>query len=156
MLTVSFFELIARGLPESLLFVYSVHLLTYTKINVKKYFISSILLDVIGFLIRRLPINYGIHTMLNIMVLVILTTYINKIYILKCIKAGILTAVIMFMCEGINMTIIQLLYNHDNIVRIFNDYILKTLYGLPSLIIFMVSILIIKFLIYRKRKKENV
>ncbi|MBP1888713.1 hypothetical protein J2Z53_000292 [Clostridium moniliforme] len=152
MLAVSFLELIVRGVPESFLFVYSVYILSNTKFNKKLYFLTSTILVVVTFFIRRLPISYGIHTILNIILLVILTTYIDKINILKSIKAGIITAIIMFICEGINMFFIQCLCG-NNIIRIFTNPTLKTIYGLPSLIIFFVVILIIKFLLYKKEEK---
>lgn len=151
MLQVSFFELVARGIPESFLFIYLVHLLTHTKINIKKYFISSMLLDVIGFLIRRLPINYGIHTILNIVVVVILVTAINKINILEAIKSTIITSIIVFVCEGINMFLIQILYG-NNIANILSNPVLKIIYGMPSLIIFIIVILTIRIIIYKKEE----
>lgn len=151
MLQVSFFELVARGIPESFLFIYLVHLLTHTKINIKKYFISSMLLDVIGFLIRRLPINYGIHTILNIVVVVILVTAINKINILEAIKSTIITSIIVFVCEGINMFLIQILYG-NNIANILSNPVLKIIYGMPSLIIFIIVILTIRITIYKKEE----
>lgn len=152
MLAASFLELIARGVPESFLFVYSVYMLSNSKFNKKLYFLTSTILVVVTFFIRRLPISYGIHTILNIILLVILTTYINKIYILESIKAGIITTIIMLICEGINMVFIQCIEG-KNIFQIFLNPIAKILYGLPSLIIFLVVILIIRFTLYKKEEK---
>lgn len=150
MLTVSFLELVTRGVPESFLFVYSVYIITNTKIDNKKYFLSSIMLALIGFFNRLLPISYGIHTILNIIVLVILSTYIIKINVLQSIKASLLICIIMFICEGVNMFLIQILYG-DNIVKVLTNPVLKTLYGIPSLIMTTIIILIIKFLLNKKR-----
>ena len=150
MLTVSFLELVTRGVPESFLFVYSVYIITNTKIDNKKYFLSSIMLALIGFFNRLLPISYGIHTILNIIVLVILSTCIIKINVLQSIKASLLICIIMFICEGVNMFLIQILYG-DNIVKVLTNPVLKTLYGIPSLIMTTIIILIIKFLLNKKR-----
>ncbi|MDQ0148235.1 hypothetical protein ACFO6R_03205 [Eubacterium multiforme] len=144
-------ELIARGVPESFLFVYAVCILTNTKIDKKRFFMSSILLALIGFFIRLFPISYGIHTILNIVVLVILSTYIVKINILESIKASIIICIIMFVCEGINMLLIQVLHGND-IAQILTNPALKTIYGIPSLIMTMILVLIIKFIMNKKEE----
>lgn len=141
----SFFELIIRGIPEGILFVFAVHIFSNTKIKFKNYVVSSILLTITIFLIRMLPISYGIHTILNIIMLVVITSVVLKISIIDSIRSGILTAILMFICEGINMGLIQLI-NGNEIEKIFSNPILKTVYGLPSLIIFTIIILLYKFI----------
>lgn len=141
----SFFELIIRGIPEGILFVFAVHIFSNTKIKFKNYVVSSIILTTTIFLIRMLPISYGIHTILNIIMLVVITSVVLKISIIDSIRSGILTAILMFICEGINMGLIQLI-NGNEIEKIFSNPILKTVYGLPSLIIFTIIILLYKFI----------
>ncbi len=150
MLHISFFELIVRTIPESFLFVFAIYVFANTKLDFKKYIISSIELAIGTFFIRKLPISYGIHTIINIILLVFICNFFNKINTLECIKGGIFTAIILFFSEAINLFLIQLKVG-DNVTSIFRDPVLKTIYGIPSLIIFLLVILLVNFLKNRKR-----
>lgn len=150
MLHISFFELIVRTIPESFLFVFAIYVFANTKLDFKRYIISSIELAIGTFFIRKLPISYGIHTIINIILLVFICNFFNKINTLECIKGGIFTAIILFFSEAINLFLIQLKVG-DNVTSIFRDPVLKTIYGIPSLIIFLLVILLVNFLKNRKR-----
>lgn len=153
MLHITFFELIVRAIPESFLFVFSVYVFANTKIDIKKYIISSITLAIGTFLIRKLPISYGIHTILNIILLVCICNFFNKINTLQCIKGGILTAILLFFSEGFNLFLIQCRVG-TNATFIFSNPVLKTIYGLPSLAVFLISVLLINFFVKRKKSKN--
>ncbi|WP_024613172.1 hypothetical protein [Clostridium sp. Ade.TY] len=152
MLHISFFELIVRAIPESFLFVFAIYVFANKKLDIKKYIISSLGLAISMFIVRNFPIGYGTHTILNIILLVCITNFFNKINTVECIKGGIITAILLFFSEGINLFLIQLKVG-ENVTSVFSDPVLKTIYGLPSLIIFLVIILLINFL--KKRKKIN-
>lgn len=151
MLQVSWFEFIVRGFPEALLFVFAVYTFTKTKVNLKKYSFSVILFWIIVYLIRFLPIQYGIHTLLSLIVLIIITNSINKIDVIKSIQAGIITFILGFVSEGLNAFFIQSVLEKDLSI-ISKDPILKTLYGLPSLVLF--GIFTILYFINLKKRKE--
>lgn len=153
MLHISFFELIVRTIPESFLFVFAIYVFANKKLDFKKYIISSIELAIGTFFIRKLPISYGIHTIINIILLVFICNFFNKINTLECIKGGIFTAIILFFSEAINLFLIQLKVG-DNVTSIFRDPVLKTIYGIPSLVIFLAIIILINFLKNRKKIKD--
>lgn len=154
-LHLSFLEFVVRCIPEAILFIFAVYTFSNTKIEFKKFIISSLILAVSTFLVRMLPISYGIHTILNIIVLVLITTVINKISVIGSIRSGILTAILMFICEGINMGLIQLTHGSE-MERIFTDSILKTIYGLPSLMIFAIILLTYKFIRFNRKGIQSV
>jgi hypothetical protein len=153
MLRLPLIEIILRLIPEALILIFAAHAFTKTTINKKRYFLSCILLGGITYLIRSLPIEYGIHSVLGFILFVTLLTSINKINIIKSIRAVFISVIIMFFSEGINVLIIQFVLN-KNIDTLFKDPLLKTLYGIPSLVIFLGIVLAYYFRIL-KRKKLN-
>lgn len=135
MLRVSGFEFIVRLIPEAFIFMFAAYTFSKTKLDKKRYLLSSILLGISVFFVRMLPINYGVHTILNIIMLTIISYCINKIDMIESIKASIVTAMFLFILEGINMLTLTFLFK-DKIERIIADVTLKTIFGLPSLICF--------------------
>lgn len=151
MLKLSFLEFFIRLIPEAFLVIFAVYAFSKTNINVKKYFISSVIFSIMIFIIRLLPIHYGVHTILGIIVLIALIVNINKIDIIKSIQAVIISIIVQFICEGVNVFIIQNIFKMD-INYVFNEPLLKILYGIPSLIIFA-CIIIIYYIKVSKRKE---
>ena len=84
------------------------------------------------FIIRKLPINYGVHTILNIFTLPIICTSINKISIVEATKSSIITTILLFVLEGVNVFFLSLIFK-DSLTQVMSNPTLKTIYGLPSL-----------------------
>ena len=155
MLKLTLLELFFRGLPEGFLIILAVYAFSKTAINKKKYIVASISLVIAVYLIRLLPIQYGVHTILNLIVVIVLTVNINKIDIIKSIQGGIMTIILEFICEGINMFIIQYIFKAD-IVYVLGEPSLKTLYGIPSLLIFAAIVSTYYFYLARRKKLREV
>lgn len=140
MLKLTAIEFILRTIPEAFVYILAAYLFSNTKINLRRYLAASILLAVVTFIIRMLPINYGVHTILVVITATIILPYINKIDVIQAIKSIIITIICLLIFEGINIQILYIIFK-DGLDSIFLNPILKTLYGLPSLICFYIVIL---------------
>jgi hypothetical protein len=155
MSNISWFEFIVRGIPEEFLFVLAAHVFSKTRINLKKYLLSGALFWLAVCLIKRLPVQYGINTILILIALIIIVSFISKIDIIKSIRAGIIVIIFAFVSEGINAAFIQFVLKKDlNIL--FKDPTLKTLYGLPSLIFFGIFIIVSYFVLSKRKELRHV
>ena len=155
MLKLTLLEFFFRGLPEELLLIFAIYAFSKTVINIKRYIASSILLVLLVYSIRFLPIQYGVHTILNLIVTIVLTVSINKIDIIKAIQASIITVIIEFICEGINVFIIGHIFKVD-VRYVLSEPSLKILYGIPSLLIFAAIVSIYYFVLFRKKDLKEV
>lgn len=151
MLKLGIMEIFARGIPEGFLFILAAFTFSKTKIQVKKFVSASIIYAILVYLIRLLPIQFGVNTVLTLMTLILVTVGYLKIDIIKSIQVGIITIIIEFICEGINVFMIQNIFK-SNMQYVFSRPDLKILYGIPSLLIF-VFILGIYYAILAKRKE---
>lgn len=150
MLKLSVFELFARLIPEVLVFIFAAYVFTKTKIEGKQFIISSVLLGICVFTIRMLPINYGVHTILNIIMLTIIACTVIKADIIEGIKSSLLTAIILFALEGINIMILRMLVG-ENLENIISNPVTKTLCTLPSLI----GLLVVVWIYYKQLKRRK-
>lgn len=134
------FEFFFRGIPESILFIVVAYTFAKMHVNLRKCLISGIILAILGFVTRYLPVHYGVHTILNLFAFIILTYNINKIDLIKAITAGVCSVLLQLICELINIVIIQFVFRQD-LNYILSVPKLKTLYGMPSLFIFGIIII---------------
>jgi hypothetical protein len=151
MLKLSVVEFIFRAIPEGFLVVFAMYSFSKTAIYLKRYIISSVLFATLVYIIRLLPIHYGVNTILSLIALIVIAVNINKIDMIKSIRVGIISTILEFICEGINVFIIQYVFKKD-VNYVFNDPNLKVLYGAPSLLIFGCIVLI--YYIRSLRRKE--
>lgn len=155
MLKITFLEFIIRGIPEGLIFFIAVHAFSKTKIQVRRYLFSSILYSVMVYLIRFLPIQNGVDSILNLIVLIIFAVIGNKIDIVKSIKAAIIIMLFEFILEGANLFAIQFVMKKD-MVLIFKDPVIKTIYFIPSLLIFGCIVFGYYIVLLKRKELKNI
>ncbi|ACD53995.1 hypothetical protein FDB55_12015 [Clostridium botulinum] len=147
MLRLTGFEFLFRTIPESFVLMFAIFTLSNTKFNLKKYIVSSLLFGLCEYGIRMLPINYGVHTILDIFVMIIIMFSINKSDVVLSIKASLITTIVLFILEGLNVLLLSIIFN-NRLESIMLNIKLKTMSGLVSLICFaMVTV----FYYLRKR-----
>ena len=155
MLKLSLIEVLLRGIPEGFLIIFAVYAFSKTVINIKRYIITSIISIISIYLIRLLPIQYGVHTILNTMLILLLAVSVNKIDIIKSIQASLMTLLLEFVCEGINMLIIKYIFKVD-ILYVLSEPSLKVIYSIPSLLIFAAIVCTYYFSLARRKKLREV
>jgi hypothetical protein len=144
----SFWELIIKGIPEGLLDVLGIYLLTKSKMILKNYLITSFIFIIIKFVLKNL-LNMGVSTMISLLILVLISVIYNHIEITKTIKAILIVALVLFLCDFLNVLILFLIYG--NKAGEFVGF-KKAISSIPSTIIFSVSL----FLYYFYSKKASI
>jgi len=158
----SLIELLIKGLPESFLFVLALYIFTRVKFDYKKYMLLSLMLTLIIYLTRWLPINLGTHTMLSLLFLILLFLIVNKVNlqnIIKSIISVVILAIILMISEVLNLLLFNAIFGQAESEKLFNSSsaLIKSVSMLPSTIIFALTLLVIYFLllIYDKSKKAK-
>lgn len=151
MLELSLLEFFFRTLPESFIYILASYIFSNNKINKTKFILSSILLSLCTFFIRLLPIHFGVHTILFLVAYILICVFMNKIDLIKAISSGLISVITLFVCEGINVVILNELLQID-IQTTFKEPLTKILYGTPSLFLFGLIINILYRIISKKRR----
>ncbi|WP_297421314.1 hypothetical protein [Clostridium sp.] len=140
MLRLTIFEYIVRAIPEAFIFIFAGYILSNNKINIARYIISSLLYATCVYIIRMLPINYGVNTILAIIIQTIILNNINKFDLIQAVKSSILTTICLFILEMLNVIVLNYAFG-DKLSEVMLNPILKVVYSLPSLICFAVIII---------------
>lgn len=132
MLKLSVVELFLRLIPEGFLFMFAGYVFSKVPLNKGRFVRSSIMLAIVGYLIRLLPINFGVHSILAIIAFITLSIVINKISSVKSIIAAIIIFITQFTSEFISFIIMKEMIILD-INGIMSNPIKKLIFGMPSL-----------------------
>ena len=159
MLESSINYIIMRTFPESLILILSGMILLDLKINIKKLVKQSILLGICVVLIRILPINFGVHTVLSMIALGIMLFKIYSKDILKICISICEIFISIILSEGIYVFLMTFILNIPTEILMNNTSIKGALITLPSLAITFIIVLIFKKIntkIYKSLIKENI
>lgn len=149
MLKLQWIEIFLRCIPEMLLMVWGIYVLAGKSFNVRNYIILSCILGLYSFLVRELPIYFGVHTMI-ITISVISIMIIQGIPLVTSIYSTLIMLFILIIAETLNKFILSLF----NISFVFTNMnpVKKSILTLPSLIILFLSIIIIQNIVKKNLK----
>ena len=83
-------EFFLRTIPEGFLFIFAIYVFSQINITRKKYIISSLVFSSSVYIIRLLPINYGVHMILSVLVLLFISIVYNKVEAIQSVKSIII------------------------------------------------------------------
>ena len=148
MLKLTVFEFLLRLIPEAFVLMFALFMLCNIEVVMNRYIVSSILLGIFEYIIRFLPINYGVNTIIGIFIMIIIMYRINNSDMIASVKASLIVTIILFICEWVNVLLLNIVLG-DKLEIIMNNFVLKTIAGIPSLIC-----LAIITLIYHLKKRR--
>ena len=142
-----------RLIPESFILIWGIHIFSKKTIDMFKYILSSLMLAVSYFIIRCLPIYFGVHTDICIMLTIIIVMFILDIPLIKNVIGTLLLYFMLSLSDTMNMLLLSGL-NIDTDISVLQP-ITRFIYGIPSLIIFIISIITLKFVLKNKKVIPN-
>lgn len=151
MLKLQWVEIFLRCIPEMLLIIWGVYEIAKRSINMKIYILSSIIMGLVTFFVRMLPIYFGVHTFIIVILIICLMSIIG-IPIINAICGSLLMVLILYLSELLNIAILNLF--NINICIQFLGPIRKSMLGIPSLVITYLFIITIRY--YMKIRVKNV
>lgn len=148
-------ELFIRLLPDAFFFVLAGYAYSRIRIEKKKYVASACILALIGFITRLLPILLGVHSILNLIGLMLLLIFINKIDTIKAITSAVIIFILTFISEGFMVFILTNVF-HKDMELIKNDPNLRIIYGIPSFAVTAIIVGGYYFILYKTGRLKNV
>lgn len=161
-ISISIIELLIKGIPETLLMILALHIFTHTKINWKKYFMLSLTYIIVTYLIRMLPIQLGVNTMLSILIMVLLFHIAYRGQPEKTasvVISAVIILIIIMIAEVINISLLNVLFGEAKTLAMLSEDtpIIKSISTIPSTL-FTAVFVFIGYLIlkqYGKRKLQH-
>lgn len=154
MLNSSLAYILMRSLPESILFMLAGHILLDLSLDKRKIFYNGLILGAVVSLIRFMPINYGIHTILAMMTGGFMLYKSCNLPILNSIIATCGNFIALGISEGIYVGIAVGILGVDMNLLMSREF-KGAIVTMPSLAIFLLVIIFMKFIINRIKIKSN-
>lgn len=148
------FSLLFQGIPECIAMVALAFAIAKAHINWKNICILGAVLAISVFLIRLLPMTFGIHTIITIALLIISVNSIAKVDITTSVFSALFSIIILILVETITNNLIFYIF-HLSIYDIAENSILATIVGIPQVMILFLISYVLKSYYKGEGKKSN-
>lgn len=151
------FQLLVGYIPQGFAAVLFIHLVVRQRVVLKTYVLTSLLMGASIFIIRAMPINFGVHTIINILVLIGIGCGIHKFPLIRTCIASFLVMIFLFLLEGINYAITMAIFGEEymkHLTAMMDDPLKTAVAWLPPSLEFVV-IVVIAYLIFIRRKAKK-
>lgn len=154
MLEQNILSLFTRMIPEAFLVIYAIYLLTSSKVDIKKIFLSSIIGGVGVYITRLLPVHFGVHTILAVMLYIVLAVKFNKIEIFKAITLVLTLQIILFICDIIVITMYTHVFGLSAGIVLGHTW-LSSIAGTPPLLLFYLIVWSYSFINEKNKRGKH-
>lgn len=148
------FEYIFGYILQGFSFVLGVFTFCHQKIILKKYLLTSIAVTVIFYLVRLLPISFGVHTILDLLFLSAVSIYILKMPIYATIRSILLLTIILLASEMANVALMIGILGQEEFERKMALPLEKAIVGLPGALTFSFLIFVLHLILNRPKKTK--
>ncbi|MGL5313284.1 MAG: hypothetical protein ACRC92_08550 [Peptostreptococcaceae bacterium] len=135
-----------RMFPECLILLVSGFILLDIKINKNDLFKYAILQTIIVWVIRSLPINFGVHTILSMLVYGTILLKMTNFKIMKSMITMCQVWIALILSEGIYIIIATEVLGIDFVILSDNTSLQGALSTLPSLLIIVLIAILFKYI----------
>jgi len=153
MLKLTTIEFFFRVIPEMMIFMWGVYVISRERFKLKNYIFATLILSVITFGVRELPIHYGVHTIINNVVTICILIVVG-IPIVKGIYSTLAMTLLLLGCEMLNYVLLSMI--GVNIEIQLDNLMMKIILSTPSLIILTIFIYLINKFLEKKEGMDSV
>lgn len=144
----SLFSLIFQGIPEQIGVITLAFVLAKAELKVNQLCLFGSILALSAFLIRMLPITFGLHTIVLICLLVFFVTNYSKANLTTAIMSALISFILLMVFEtSTHLVVIKVI--KIPMETILDNQIIRILTGIPQVVLLFLSSFIIRK--YRKR-----
>lgn len=146
-------DIFLKLIPESFILIWGISAISNKLISKKIHIIYCILLSIEVYVVRLLPIHFGVHTIIsNIFIICLLI--IAEFSIDTAIRNTLLMTLLLVISEFLNILLLKIF--NINIEVHFKIPGVESFLFLPSLLFLILLIYLTKFLLRKKVEKINV
>lgn len=142
-------EILLVYLAQSLLFVYGIYLLSHHRVRWKSFLFCVIVSMLFTYFARTL-LSFGNHTLFSLLLLMLLLIGVAKIPAQKVVKNTLLIAILLFVFEGVVCILLEFIFGKAQIHAIMQNDFVKTMLGIPSNLMLLVTFICVHS--FQKRK----
>lgn len=144
------FQIVLGYCLQGLIFVLGMYTFNQQKIILKNYISASALFIVTSYIIRLLPISFGVHTIINMLILVIICIVLLKMPVFNTIRSMSIVMVFLLLSEMADLAVLTMVMGKDKFEEVMHNPLQKAITGIPSNVLFLLLITLSYYILKKK------
>jgi len=155
LLKIIIFEFLLGYCLQGFTFVLGVFAFSRRKIVLKTYVLTSLLVTIISYLVRLLPISFGVHTIINTLFLILICIIILKMPAYTTIWSAVLIIVLCLISEMADMAVMIQILGKEKFESMMLVPLDKAIIGSTAAVLFALLIALTYFVLNNSKKKNG-
>ena len=155
LLEIIIFEYLLGYCLQGFTFVLGVFAFSRRKIVLKSYVLTSLLVSIISYLVRLLPISYGVHTIINMLFLIMICIIILKMPAYTTIRSAVLSMVLCLISEMAVIAVMILSLGKEKFESMMLVPLDKAIIASAAAALFALLIALTYFILNNSKKKNG-
>lgn len=135
---------------QSFLMVLGIYTFNKQKVILKEYLITTLLVIIVTYIMKLLPITVGVQTIMNMIFMYLVCVIYLKMHPYKTIRSTSFCVVLILLSEMVVTAITVMIFGQDRFETIINDSFQRHYIGTLANIIFALIIISLYFILNRK------
>jgi len=135
---------------QAFIFVFGIYTFNRQKIDFKKYLLASISVAIISFVVRQLPISFGVHTIFDMLASIIICISLLKMPAINTIRSMSIVIVILLASEIVGLLIAMSIFENDKFQTIMDNSLQRAIMSVPINILFLLLVTLSYHILKRK------
>ncbi|WP_419726258.1 hypothetical protein [Terrisporobacter petrolearius] len=148
--------ILVRTFPECAIVLLAGCYFLNLRISIKTLLKKTLILGIIQSCIRMLPISFGIHTIIGMVIVLFVLVDMSKDTFINCIMALCKIFLCLILSESIYIKLLVDFLSVPENLLVKNDNVKAAIYSLPSLVIFVVLFILVEFISKKFRGVSSV
>ncbi|MDF2543030.1 MAG: hypothetical protein K0S47_2748 [Herbinix sp.] len=144
------FEYILGYCLQGSAIVFGIYAFNRQKIIVKNYILASILIMIISYLVRLLPISFGVHTIINMLFLYLICVIPLKMPAYTTIRSTSIVTVLLLICEMVDVAIIIAIIGKTHFESLMYHSLQRSYIALPGNVLFALVVIVVYHFLTKK------
>jgi hypothetical protein len=144
------FEFILGYMLQGFAIVLGIYTFNKQEIILKDYILASGLVMIVSCLVRLLPISFGVHTIINMMLLFIICILMLKMPMYTTLRSMSLITILLLLFEMVDVAVISSVVGSERFEELMQNPLHKSMIGVPANVLFMVFVVITNNLMKKK------
>ena len=140
---------------QSIIFVFCLYVLSGKKVNRRNFLSTSVVFMLGTLLIRALPIHFGVHTLICMLLLILLGNKMLALSIYTAVKASLFSLIILLSLESLNVFLFTLIFGYQRFDALMGNRWTKNLLGLVVNLGFLLTVTVIYLWKRRSLSRKN-
>lgn len=144
------FEFVLGYMLQGFAIVLGIYTFNRQEITIKDYVRASGLVMMISCLVRLLPISFGVHTIINMLLLFIICILLLRMPMYTTLRSMSFVTILLLLFEMVDVAVISSILGTERFENLMQEPLHRAMIGVPANVFFMIFVVMTNYIMNKK------